>query len=511
MRRMIARTLALALLASFMLICVPFLAIAANVTARSQGDGYPEAGKVQTGAVTVKKNVYESFGGQAGIDEYTITATIIPPQGETLPDGLPGVPSGNSYKLTLKMGQSAIFAGLPYGTTFKVYEDPDDYGTAEYYSFATTYTVDGSNSDMLTVSKRSHTIEVNNDYRKSPCAEGSVRVTKAVAGEDAPAEGEFSFLITFYTDAQIPGISDEDPDTAGTQYSFTINYSADGTANSRVFTGIPAGTQVAVRETTTGEFSASCTVNGNTGDAGTTLGNCELTFICTNTYRDGAEDGPTKGRLTVQKLVQLLNGAIEPAGASYNITVLFIYTGSETLPSFDDKDIDKVRPGIQFKLRASESITFDNLPPGTEASVEEDSGSYTGKVTIDGIDKNNVIISGNHGATVTNRYGDTDVPVPGEPSVKPPATPSGYSSPSGFPSTDPASPDPSASASPSGEEIDVTDTPPPLVPYPADPSPSGKTPDGMPYTGGSIGFGFLGMLGIGCVAFGLVIGKKPGA
>lgn len=297
MRKSFVRFISPILLAVFILACVVIPALAAHGGVMMVESGLRLQASEGTGSVTVTKNVYESFKDQAlqalqpGNDKFKITAIITPPKGFSLPEfGDTRIKDlkGGEYQFELSMGESVTFEDLPVGTSFSVYEDPAN------RSFAVTYAVDGKNTNTFTVENKKHLVEVNNDFRITPCDYSTITVTKVVEGNGAPAEAEFEFLITFRNAAEIFGISDEDPKKEGIQHSFTIKYNENGTANSHMFTGIPTGTIVTLQEITTG-YSSTISVNDekNTDTADTTnKGNCEFTFICTNTYTPPS-DPPT--------------------------------------------------------------------------------------------------------------------------------------------------------------------------------------------------------------------------
>lgn len=370
MKKFLARALALLCLT---LVLMPLVLAGSSELFMGGGSVYAE-GSVKKGTVTVTKNVLESYPGQARFDSFTVTATIIPPDGETLPDGLPGVKiNDTTYRLTMTAGQSYDFTDLPIGTRFSVVEDPED------FSFTIAYMADGKSGNTLIVDRNQDVdgvqyLTIKNDFRKSPCSTGTIKVTKVVEGEGAVSPQGYNFLITFKTPdgAPIPGIADDDPSVDGVQHGFSIHYVEGSIWNYKTFSGIPVGTLVTLRETSTGSYTTTITLNGQPYDSGEIIGNCELTFICTNTYGGTTSPSPSTSGDITSPSPSTSGGITSPSPST---------SGDITSPSPSSSGDDtSPSPSEEIELSPDPSIPLDDLPTPSGSGTtgtETDPGGQT--------------------------------------------------------------------------------------------------------------------------------------
>lgn len=240
---------------------------------------------------------------------------------------------GVSQPFTLQAGGDCTFQGLPLGAVYTVTEDVPD--GAAYRPLNRSYT--GRIVDTGTV-----TLPFINVYEAPPPQEtGSLTVKKEVRGEGADPEAEFGFEISF---------------NGGEPQSFVLK-----AGESADFGALPFGTRYVVREVSMPDWYHP-TVQWYSGSI-SAAENLLLPFV--NVYDPTVEGGT--GSLSVTKLV---------TGEGADPTLSFGFKASFT---HGDSTWEE-----EFRLAAADGAkTFDNLPHGTQYTVEEiDSAGYTPAVLV---------------------------------------------------------------------------------------------------------------------------------
>ena len=164
--------------------------------------------------------------------------------------------NGTEQELKLKNGQLETYSGLQAGANWTVEETG---ALAEGW----TTTVNGTEGRTLSGKIASGQVSRADFVNSAP---GTLVVTKSVAGEDAPADAEFNFTLTY----------------GGASHTFKLT---DG--GSETFT-LPAGTQYAVTEDIPGEGWTSAASNAS----GTILAGATMTAEFVNTYAKPEEPDP---------------------------------------------------------------------------------------------------------------------------------------------------------------------------------------------------------------------------
>jgi len=168
---------------------------------------------------------------------------------------------GVTHTFTLKHGESKTFGDIPVGTAYTVTESP-----------AENYTTTSENS-VGQVPPQGITAAFTNTYEGQY---GYLVITKAVTGQGADPEKEFTFT------AEI----------GGQTQSFTLRH-----GQSKVFPGLPAGTQYSVTEA---DYSGEGYTTAQRSRGGT-VANQVISLVYVNVY--GAPEETGKFRKLEQKVL----------------------------------------------------------------------------------------------------------------------------------------------------------------------------------------------------------------
>ncbi len=201
-----------------------------------------------------------------------------------------------------------------------------------------------------------------------PPAQGSLTVTKKLAGNAAEADRAFVFTVTL-DNAEINGVC------GGMTFTDGVSTFRLKGGESRTAEGLPEGTAFTVTEE---DCSADGYVTEKSGDTGVIAAGKELIAIFTNTKNitlvPEPEPEPKTGSLTVTKK---LAGDAAEADRAFAFTV-----------TLDNAEINGVcgdmtfTDGVgTFRLKGGESKTAEGLPEGTAFTVTEEDCSADGYVT----------------------------------------------------------------------------------------------------------------------------------
>jgi hypothetical protein len=279
---------------------------------------------------------------------------------------------------TLKNGESKTASNLPNGITYEVTEA--DYTSEGYVTTKTddTGTIVGDD-------------EVTAAFKNTRNADGSLTVTKTLAGNDTDSTKGFEFTITL-SDTTVNG---EYSGVAFTNGVATVTLKG---GESKTIEGLPNGTGYEVTEA---DYSDDGYVATYTGDTDTIDENAPKVASFTNT-RD------TYGDLVVTKTV-----AGNAASTTKEFTFTVTLSDKTVTGTYGDMTFEN---GVAtFKLKHDESKTATGLPNGVGYTVvESDNRGYT--VTKTG-DTGSII----GGETVTAAFTNTKntTPPPDDPSDDP--------------------------------------------------------------------------------------------
>ncbi len=310
-----------------------------NLTVKKTVDGAsPIAGKKFNFTVTLKdKTISDTYGDM------------------TFADGV--------ATFSLEGGEEKTATDLPNGMGYTVTED--DYSGDGYVTTRT--------DDYTGAIKGNKTLTA--EFTNTRNANGSLTVSKKLAGNDPEANKEFEFTVTL-----------QDKTISGTYGGMTFN---NGVATFKLkggeyktATGLPDGMQYEVNEASVDGYNTTKTDDYN----GTIDEKSPKVVTFTNT-RD------TFGKLTVSKV---LAGNDPEADKEFEFTVtLKDKTISDT---YGDMTFNN---GVAtFTLKGGESATASNLPNGLEYTVTEK--DYEGYVTTKTGDTGNIVGNDKQNVTFTN-------------------------------------------------------------------------------------------------------------
>ena len=268
-------------------------------------------------------------------------------------------------KLSLRHDEALTVLGLPAGTQWKITEKAED----EWSIVPKSGTISGE------ITKHETAYAAFTNYK----GDGSLTVSKTVAGNAGETDKEFHFTVTL-GDTTVGGEYGGMTFTGG-KATFTLKHNESKTA-----TGLPAGITYTVAED---DYSDDGYVTTKTGDTGTIAKDGTSTAVFTNTKNVTPIDpDPDDSSLTVKKEWILDDGG----KATDSVTVVLLRDG---------KEYEKV----ELSDRNNWTFTWTGLSDGYTWTVDEVNvpDGFTAKV-----DQNGMIF------TITNDDKPTD---PDEPAV----------------------------------------------------------------------------------------------
>ncbi len=285
---------------------------------------------------------------------------------------------------TLKDGESKTATGLPNGTEYTVSES--DYS-------AEGYETTKSGDEGVIVGDDTVTAAFTNTRN----AEGSLTVSKTLAGNDVDKTKDFTFTITL-NDTTVNGTYNGVTFTNGVA-TITLK---DG--ESKTVEGLPNGAEYTVTET---DYTADgYELTEKNGDKGTISEHEVSVAAFTNTRN-------TYGRLVVSKTVS-------GNAADKNMAFTFTVTLNDSSVNGTYGDMDFVNGVATFTLKDGESKTATGLPNGTEYTVSESDYSAEGYETTKSGDEGVIVGDDTVTAAFTNTRNvtllsdDPQTPVMGE-------------------------------------------------------------------------------------------------
>jgi len=254
----------------------------------------------QLGSLTVTKTV--TGEGADLTREFSFTAVI----------------GARTEMFTLRHGLSIVFEEIPVGTAYEIIETP-----------VAGYVISSENS-VGNVPSVGVTASFTNTYT---IGHGSLVVTKAVTGEGADHDKNFSFTAVI----------------GGETQSFELKH-----GQSKIFENLPVGTAYTITET---DYTDDSYTTAQRTRNGTILASGELVhLVYVNEY---GPPEPEKGNLVITKIVE--GGGERDKAFSFIAT---IGSGTES-----------------FGLKHGESKIFTGIPAGTQYTVAEDDYTNDGYTT----------------------------------------------------------------------------------------------------------------------------------
>ena len=270
----------------------------------------------QTGSLTVSKEVVDaSPDGSADFHkEFTFTAVI----------------DGKEVSFALKHGESKTFPDLPVGTQYTVTE--------------TDYTVDGYVANIKTYTGTITGVEILrlpfvNTYQPQG-AQGSLRITKEVVGENPDPDKLFTFEVEFSDGKGYPYSINGGEPVATTGPIITLQLKGGETAT---FEGIPEGVTYTVKETDPSGYWQDLSEAG-----GTIIGDTAYVI-----FRNRVPDEPEQPATLIVK--KQLAGESPEADKDKEFHFTLTVDGVEQ----------------EFTLKPGESKEFE-IPAGSQYEVRED-------------------------------------------------------------------------------------------------------------------------------------------
>ena len=252
---------------------------------------------------------------------------------------------------TLKHGESKTAVNLPTGVSYTIEEE--DYTVAGYTTEKTGETGTISDGCNLTAT-----------FKNTRNAEGSLTVSKTLAGNDTDSNKDFTFTIEL-NDSSINGTYSEVIFTNG---KATIKLKG---GESKTIEGLPNGVGYTVTETDYSSDGYVTTVSGTTGTSNVTSGTISEDTVAVAEFTNTRN---TYGNLTVKKTVV---GNAADTNKEFNFKV-----------TLSDKSINGLYGDMTFsngvatfKLKHDESWTANSLPTGVSYTVEEEDYTAAGYTT----------------------------------------------------------------------------------------------------------------------------------
>ena len=284
---------------------------------------------------------------------------------------------------TVKAGDKIVFPNVVLDTRYQVAEtDKPGYYVVSYNGKEGTIAADA-------------TAIVTNTYLT-----GSLKITKLVEGQTAPAMDEFTFTLNLSNKVAQYSYTKSNGETGTVAYNGTITLKKD---ESVTISGIPANTAYSVTETANKDYTMSATGNAGTIVAGETA---QATF--TNTYN--------YGDLSVLKIVQIDPGVTPPDDQVFTFEIKLADANNQPLNGTyayvkTNQKAIRGRGTVEFTngvavidgIEHNDMITIQKLPVGTQYWVEEIDIPAGFSVTYDR-DYLNVINPNGAQVTVTNGY-----------------------------------------------------------------------------------------------------------
>ena len=244
----------------------------------------------------------------------------------------------------LKHGEVKTAADLPNGVSYSVTET--DYTSEGYITVS-----DGENGTIEgNAAKTAVFTNTRNTF-------GSLSVTKAVAGNEASTEKEFSFTVTL-GDTGINGTYGDMLFADGTA-EFNLRHGETMTA-----ADLPNGTSFTVTEA---DYTAEGYITRSTGSSGRITGNETMAASFTNTRN-------TYGSLSVAKILE--GNDTDPSE-----DFVFIITLSDKSISGSFSGIEFTEGSGSFTLKGGETKIIEGLPGNSEYIVEEYDYTMQGYIT----------------------------------------------------------------------------------------------------------------------------------
>ena len=286
--------------------------------------------------------------------------------------------------------------GLPDGVTY-----PDGY-SSEGSDGKLAIEADPGQVDSKT---HSYTITNTKEHEVLPInsGTGSLKIAKNVDGTMRDPEQKFVFHIAL-TAPSSSGIAFTAPAEIFGDTAFTVTSNTSASANvtlrngeTKTIVGIPAGVTYVITETPAGASAADYTVESKTGDTGTIAKDTVSESAWTN-KSSYVKDSETVS-FTVTKKV---SGAAEKDDAVYPFHVLlenlgngstYTYTVGTTSTTY--KADAKGSADVSLSLKKDETVSFNDIPTGTEYQVMEEGGVYEASYEIKDANNNGMIVSMN--------------------------------------------------------------------------------------------------------------------
>ncbi|MDD3360431.1 MAG: Cna B-type domain-containing protein [Hespellia sp.] len=311
-------------------------------------------------SLTLGKTVVNCDGAELTTEQIQRdwTFTIVFSDGKQYPYSIDGGEEQNltaEGQLTLKHGQTATFAKVPVGIHYEVIETATD-----------AYMTSSSNSSgNVQIDPTANNIQFTNTYK--PAKVGNLEITKQVTGGDVnDVQKEFAFTVNIGTDAE--AVHDYKV------YELNAEGTIDADAQPIKEGSVKNGEKITLLSGQRAIFSnlQVGTVYTVTEDDYSQEGYTTLTQNQTGAIIAGANSvnvvnqKTAVGNLMITKSVENADGTAltqEQADKDFAFTVVI-----------GGKD-------YQFKLRAGESKTYENIPLGTKYTVVEDDYSSEGYIT----------------------------------------------------------------------------------------------------------------------------------
>ena len=283
--------------------------------------------------------------------------------------------------------------GLPDGVTY-----PDGY-SSEGSDGKLAIEADPGQVDSKT---HSYTI-TNTKPHDTPQGTGSLTITKNVDGTTRDPDQEFSFTIvlTKSTDAKDTGsedafILDDVAFVPAGNQSWTATISLKN-KESKTIHKIPAGLQYKITETVPGASASDYTVESSTNTEGKIEADKEIHSVWTNK----SSFLPLTNNVSFS-VTKKVTGAAEKDDAVYPFHVLlenlgngstYTYTVGTTSTTY--KADAKGSADVSLSMKKDETVSFNDIPTGTEYQVMEEGGVYEASYEIKDANNNGMIVSMN--------------------------------------------------------------------------------------------------------------------
>ena len=280
--------------------------------------------------------------------------------------------------LTLKAGESAVFAELPVGITYTVEEtvSPASFTQKSANGTSGTTAVDGK-----------HEAKFVNKYQPA-----KLTITKEVQSADTAPNVDFTFTVVFSDNGTYAYTKNGGTTTTNLASGDTLTLKA---GESAVFANLPVGITYTVTETA---IPASFTQQSAENTTGTTALAGEYTATFVNKYEPA--------QLTISKTVTPEGTYSFLSDAVFTFQVTFSDGGSYAYTKDGGTTTTNLASGGTLTLKAGESATFAELPVGITYTVKETGipAAFTQDTANTTGTSGTTVHSGKHEAKFVNKY-----------------------------------------------------------------------------------------------------------